>query len=172
MANFWNFGGWMYSSIPSKKATFHRWGIFCRLNLLKAPCALPPPMPKKSFYSTFTPVNSNLTMVSQFEGMMRDWGSGHGGRAAFNWHLLNFSVSVVFFLSVTHKCIVINAWLCLRMTYTFSGLFWMQFENTFTHCPTTWDVYICKYHSIIDHNFWSNRGYIKSCLLGYCKQDV
>lgn len=46
--------------------------------------SLPPPMPKKSFYSTFTPVNSNLTMVSQFEGMMRDWGSGHGGRAAFN----------------------------------------------------------------------------------------
>ena len=38
MANFWNFGGWMYSSIPSQKATFHRWGIFFRLNLLKAPC--------------------------------------------------------------------------------------------------------------------------------------
>ena len=38
MANFWNFGGWMYPSIPSKKATFHRWRIFCRLNLLLFPC--------------------------------------------------------------------------------------------------------------------------------------
>lgn len=45
--------------------------------------SVPPPMPKKSFYSTFTPANSNPTMVSQFEGMMRDWGS-YGGRAAFN----------------------------------------------------------------------------------------
>ena len=37
MAHFWNFGGWLYSSIPSKKATFHRWRILCRLNLLQAP---------------------------------------------------------------------------------------------------------------------------------------
>ena len=28
----------MYPSIPSKKATFHRWRIFCRLNLLLFPC--------------------------------------------------------------------------------------------------------------------------------------
>merc|ERR1719370_2304808 len=45
--------------------------------------SLPPPMPKKSFYSTFIPVNSNPSMVSQFEGMMRDWGS-LAGRATFN----------------------------------------------------------------------------------------
>ena len=45
MAHFWNFGGWLYSSIPSKKATFHRWRIFCRLNLLQAPSGKIDPLP-------------------------------------------------------------------------------------------------------------------------------
>jgi len=46
--------------------------------------SVPPPMPKKSFYSTFTPTNGNLPMDSQFEGMMRDWDYQRGGRATFN----------------------------------------------------------------------------------------
>ena len=56
MANFWNFGGWLYSSIPSKKATFHRWGIFCRLNLLQDPSIL---TLSKSF--TISPILFNIS---------------------------------------------------------------------------------------------------------------
>jgi len=76
-----------YPSLPFIPSTFSSPPPSPSLNIetlaVNMNISLPPPMPKKSFYSTFTPVNSNPSMVSQFEGMMRDWGS-LAGRATFN----------------------------------------------------------------------------------------
>jgi len=75
--------GITYPSLPFIPSTFSSPPPSPSLNIETLNISLPPPMPKKSFYSTFIPVNSNPSMVSQFEGMMRDWGS-LGGRATFN----------------------------------------------------------------------------------------
>ena len=76
-----------YPSLPFIPSTFSSPPPSPSLNIetlaVNMNISLPPPMPKKSFYSTFIPVNSNPSMVSQFEGMMRDWGS-LGGRATLN----------------------------------------------------------------------------------------
>ena len=76
--------GITYPSLPFIPSTFSSPPPSPSLNIETLNISLPPPMPKKSFYSTFIPVNSNPSMVSQFEGMMRDWGSLGGGRATFN----------------------------------------------------------------------------------------